>query len=363
MVNQHSGHIRGMTGKYVKAGWPFIPAILVYITVRFSVHHREAVEKYYSEWLYPVLARVLSGFSRHVGVSLWDLSWIIVIILLICAVLLLILKTIRPGWFLLRLCQAAALLYSIFYLTWGLNYFRPDIITRLDWKRSATDEAQFRSVLDTLISEANRNYSSVSLSDYDYVNRLVEESYRINSSSLGIDYPNGFRRTKTMIFSSVLIKFGISGYFGPFFNEVNVDYYIQPDDYPFTLAHEKAHQFGIASESEANLLAFITCYSSGNRKLKYSACRNLLLYFLGDASSLSDYKALLQKIDPRVLRDLQMRQKYYMGLRNKTLEKVQTFIYNIFLKSNHVSKGVMSYGQVVGLVINWYDNKPVTAGE
>jgi hypothetical protein len=137
---------------------------------------------------------------------------------------------------------------------------------------------------------------------------------------------------------------------------VNLDYYIQPGDFPFTLAHEKAHQFGIASEAEANLIAFVTCYSSENSELRYSACRNLLLYFLSDAASMKDYKDIIKKLDPEVIKDLQMRQDYYLGLRNRTLEKAQTFIYNIFLKSNHISKGVRNYGQVVGLVISWYDN-------
>ncbi len=105
-------------------------------------------------------------------------------------------------------------------------------------------------------------------------------------------------------------------------------------------------------------MAFVTCYSSGNRKLRYSACRNILLYFLGDASSFKDYRDIIKKIDPSVLKDLQTRQKYYTGLRNKTMERVQTFFYNIFLKSNHIKKGVRNYNQVVGLVISWYDNMP-----
>ncbi|HKK40914.1 MAG TPA: DUF3810 family protein, partial [Bacteroidales bacterium] len=307
----------GMIKKLIKNSWPFATALLVYIMVRYSVHHRAFVETYYSEWFYPGIARVLSGFSRHIGISLWDLLWLVIVILFVCSLLLLIMKTIKPGWLIFRVIKVAAVLYSIFYITWGFNYFRPGIQTRLGWDKTVTDEAQFREVLDTLIMQANKCYTNINLSDYDTINRLVEESYRAQSRSLGLDYPNGYRRTKTMIFSSLLIKFGISGYFGPFFNEVNLDYYIQPRDFPFTLAHEKAHQFGIASEAEANLLAFITCYNSDSRKLRYSACRNLLLYFLGDASSLDDYKEILSKLDPRILHDLQMRQKYYTTLRNK----------------------------------------------
>jgi hypothetical protein len=346
----------GILRKVIKQAWPFMTAVLVYIAIRLSLDHRPLVEEYYSEWLYPFIARLLSGFSRHLEVSLWDLSWVLVIILFISAILLAIFRTLKPGWLLLRAGQTAALLYSFFYIAWGFNYFRPDIGTRLGWARSTPDETHFRAVLDTLIAEANLCYTDINLSDYDSINRLVEKSFQAGSGRLGLGYPNGYRRTKTMIFSSLLIKFGITGYFGPFFNEVHLNYYLQPRDFPFTLAHEKAHQFGIASEAEANLVAFVTCYSSGNRKLRYSACRNLLLYFLGDAASLKDYRDIIKKIDPRVLRDLQMRQKYYIGLRNKTMERAQTFLYNIFLKSNNIKQGVRNYDQVVGLVINWYGN-------
>ena len=89
-----------------------------------------------------------------------------------------------------------------------------------------------------------------------------------------------------MIFSSFYSKMGLSGYFGPFFNEIHVNHYLLPLDYPFVLAHEKAHQFGITSEAEANLVAFVICVRSDDQRLRYSGYQSLLLYFLRDASHL-----------------------------------------------------------------------------
>ena len=159
-----------------------------------------------------------------------------------------------------------------------------------------------------------------------------------------------------MVFSSFYGKLGLSGYFGPFFNEIHVNHYVLPVDYPFLLAHEKAHQFGITSEAEANLVAFVVCVRSDDQGLRYSGYQSLLLYFLRDASHLKEYKEYLNKIDQRVLQDFRSRQKYYAGLENITLSKMQTAVDNSYLKANNIEKGVKNYNQVVSLVIDWYYN-------
>jgi hypothetical protein len=340
--------------KAIKILWPFIPALITFFCIKLAVRNPQIVEKYYSNGFYPIISKIFSSVSRLIGISLWDVSWLLTILLFISGLLLVILKTIKPGCYILRVWQAAALFYSFFYISWGFNYFRPDIGTRIGWEKIKVNENMFRTVLDSLIVQTNRNYSEISICDYASINNLVEDSYQRNSAWLGINYPNGYRRTKTMLLSSLFLKFGISGYFGPFFNEVHLNYYLLPSDYPFTLSHEKAHQFGIASEAEANLAAFVVCTSSEDSRLKYSAYRTLLQYFLSDASSFKDYPDYEKKIDKRVIMDLKFRQRYYLGLRNKAFENAQTFIYNIFLKSNHISKGVMNYNQVVELVLDWY---------
>src|ERR1035437_3207140 len=153
----------------------------------------------------------------------------------------------------------------------------------------------------------------------------------MNNIGLGIDFPNGIRRPKTMIFSFFYGKLGVSGYFGPFFNEIHVNSYLLPMDYPFVLAHEKAHQFGITSEAEANLVAFVICVKSEDQRLKYSGYQSLLLYFLKDASKMMEYKEYLNKIDKRVLEDFRYRQKYYDSLENKNLSGMQTAVNNRYL--------------------------------
>ncbi len=342
--------------KIILATWPFLLALLVFLGLRFAVHHSNFVESVYSERFYPVIASSFSFLSRVVPFSLWDIFWVMILLVLTGAFVLVLFKKIKFRIYVLRALQLLALLYSFFYISWGYNYFRPKIESRLNWVNPPTGETYFSTVLDTLITETNKNHISFTAALYPKFDTLIEESYRKNAPSLGISYPNGTRKPKTMIFSSFFSKVGVSGYFGPFFNEIHLNRLNLPMDYPFVLAHEKAHQFGFTSESEANFVAFVVCTKSENQMVRYSGYQSILLYFLRDASRMKDYKEYLSKIDTAVIRDFHTRQKYYQGLESRNLSKMQTKANDIYLKANKIDKGVKNYNQVVSLVIGWYYN-------
>ena len=342
--------------KFILISWPFLLAIVVFIGVRIAIGHSSFVESTYSERIYPVIATIFSFISHAVPFSLWDIFWILTVLGLIGTLVLVIFKKIKFSLYVLRILQFTALLYSFFYISWGFNYFRPKIESRLNWEEPQSGEILFRSVFDTMILQTNKNYIPISSDNYPKFDSLIEESYLKNGASLGLSYPNGIRRPKTMILSSFFAKVGVSGYFGPFFNEIHLNSFNFPMDYPFVLAHEKAHQFGFTSESEANFVAFVICIKSEDQQVRYSGFQSLLLYFLRDASHMKDYRSFTSRIDSVVIKDFHMRQNYYEGLENRKLSKVQTKANDIYLKANKVEKGVRNYNQVVSLVTDWYYN-------
>jgi hypothetical protein len=342
--------------KYIRILWPFFIAALVFVSLKIAVRNQGMVELYYSTGLYPHIAKIFSSFSRLIPFSLWDLFWLLIILLIISGLFFVIFKKMKFRRYILLIARLLALLYSFFYILWGFNYFRPTIETRIGWEKQRTDEINFRSILDSLIIRTNLSHISVSASDYSEIDKLLEVSYQKNSQLFGISYPGGTRRPKKMLFSSVFIKLGVSGYFGPFFNEIHVNGRLLPMDYPFVLAHEKAHQFGINSEAEANLAAFIVCTTSDDLRLQYSGYILMLHYFLTDATKFDDYQDYIKKIETPVLMDLRFRQRYYRVLLNETLDKIQTAINDFYLKNNHIQDGVKNYNHVVALVISWYYN-------
>jgi hypothetical protein len=335
---------------------PFLIALVVFICVRLAITHPAAVESYYSSGIYPFIAILLSDLSNIVPFSLWDTSWILLLVLALSGLLFVFFKTISLRWYLLKLAQVLAVFYTLFYLMWGFNYFRPGIETRLGWEDSKPDEKVFRSILSLLIENANRTRVQIDKSQYSKINDLVEQSYMKNSRMLGVSYHSGQRRPKNMLLSSYFAKSEVCGYFGPMFNEVHVNSYMLPLDYPFTLAHEKAHQFGFASEAEANMAAFMVCSASDDFLLQYSATLHMLLYFLHDAVQLPDYRDYISKIDDRVIDDIRQKQDYYSKLANQKLSSLQEKVNDVYLKSNKIKHGVKNYNEVVGLMMSWYNH-------
>lgn len=336
--------------------WPLLLAAITFITVEVAVSHPLFIERYYTKALYPLIAASISYLSSTIPFSIWDVFWIVVTLTLIAALIFVLLKKLKITLFLLRLFQLLAILYCFFYLSWGFNYFRPKIEARSGWDKPAPTEANFREIFDTIIAKTNRSYSVIAYSDYKILDTLIEKSYKSNASFFGIHYPNGYRTPKKMILSSFFAKSGVSGYFGPFFNEIHLNSFLLPTEYPFVLAHEKAHQFGISEEAEANLAAFIVCSTSGDRRLQYSGNLQLLTYFLYDARQLSDRHKYVERIDSLVVKDILTQRRHWHSMENKTLDKVQTAANNAYLKSNKIKEGVKNYNRVVSLVISWYLN-------
>ena len=267
-----------------------------------------------------------------------------------------IFRKIKPGIFLLRTLQVAAVMYAFFYLSWGYNYFRQPIEKRLNWTRHIEKKDMFPTVLDSLISNANASRIEIAESDYPAIDSLVEASYRTHVSYFGYNYPNGSRHPKTMLFTWFFAKSGVSGYFGPFFNEVHLNGVLLPTEYPFVLAHEKAHQFGISGEAEANFMAWYICSESGDNRLKYSASIQLLQYFFADPFHREAIKEFLKRFDKKAMADIMAQRNHWKELRNETIDKAQTTANNAYLKSNKIHEGVMNYNSVVRLTIEWYLN-------
>ena len=71
-----------------------------------------------------------------------------------------------------------------------------------------------------------------------------------------------------------------------FFNEFHVNKKVLPLEYPVIFAHEKAHQFGVTAESEANFYAWLVCRQSDSQVLNYSANLFILRYFFSQASAI-----------------------------------------------------------------------------
>jgi hypothetical protein len=206
----------------------------------------------------------------------------------------------------------------------------------------------------------NTNKSWCSFDDWNpaKADAQIESSYKKLAPALGLKYPSGMRKAKPITLSNFFAQAGISGYYGPFFNEVHVNSRILPIEYPFILAHEKAHQFGVTNEAEANFYAWLVCTKSKSKQLQYSANLHVLQYFLYQGYKLGEYNAIIAKLDKRVKKDLQKIREHWMSMRNEKIDKAASKVNDFYLKTNKIKEGVKEYSGVVKFVMDYsYDTR------
>ena len=308
--------------KFRKIKWLVLPvfAVIIFGFTQLAYRFPSITERWYSQKLYSLIASIISPLSNLVPLSLDDLFYFLLILTLLILIFLLIFRKITftiAGKIMLNILAAT---YILFYTLWGFNYFREDLYQRLKLDKHEPSTKAFISQLSKLVDSTNKSWCSFEDWDKKQVDLNIEKSYKVLAPALKINYPSGKRKAKPITISRFFAQAGISGYYGPFFNEVHVNSYILPVEYPFILAHEKAHQFGITNEAEANFYAWLVCTSSKSKQLQYSANLHVLQYFLYQGYQLEEYPEIIAKLDKRVKKDLKIIRENWMNLRNEKID-------------------------------------------
>lgn len=313
------------------------------------------VAEWYMQNVYPIPATVLSYLSSLFPFSLFDVLTIAAIGLLIFSIIQLLRRRLSFLRWLYYLAMSILWVVLWFYLSWGIGYFRPDYYSRSEISTVNIGVEDFFQTSLRYIDSLNKHHVSIAEIDKDIINEAVEKSYELLHEELNLPYPNGKRNPKRTIYQPLQTKVGVTGFFGPFFNEVHVNTDALPFTYPFTLAHEKAHQLGITSEAECNLYATISCIASENPQVRYSGYYELVSYLLSALRKVSPelYAEALERISPETLADFTREHEFWRQAINPELNELQTKAYDSYLKGNRVSSGIASYSEVVELFLAW----------
>jgi hypothetical protein len=333
-----------------------IRALLLFALV-FAASKMPSVAEWYVKNIYPLIAAALSFFSALFPFSLFDIFTIIAVIAFVALIFLMIFRKIKCSKGLYIIAYSVLFLIAYFYFSWGFSYFRKDFYTRCNIQKSEYNSEIFKSFVKNFIEDANSACLDFTDFDRNDINNNIERQYEKLKDVLKIKYPNGKRKPKQMLYESLHTKTGVSGYFGPFFNEIHVNNFVSDFEYPFTLAHEKAHQFGVASEAECNLFAFIVCATSDDARLRYSAYVSTVGYVLNNYYKVfpDDYGNLIESIDGKIIEDIKIMSKRWSEARNRTLSNAHKVVYDTYLKTNNIASGIENYSEVVNLLISAYD--------
>lgn len=347
--------MRKSVSKLLFKRWLILPylMLLVFLLTNLANKYPKINEAIYSQTIYPIIAAVLSSISSIFPFSIDDIFYLVLILTLPVLVVFILLKKLKVKKALKIILNILASVYILFYLLWGFNYYRMPLNERLNITEHDPQKQEFIAVLEYLIEETNNSFCACDTLTKQAVDSLIEISYNNLQTPLKIKYPAGRRPDKQITFSRFYSKSGISGYFGPFFNEVHVNKNTPPQQYPHTLAHEKAHQIGITSEAEANFYAWMACSQSNSQVLNYSSNLAILRHFLIQAYALEEYPQLVAKINPEVKKDILKIRQHWLDLRNEKMDKAASKVNDTYLKTNKVKAGIKDYNGVVEHLMNF----------
>ena len=273
-----------------------------------------------------------------------------------------------------RVAEYLLWVYAWFYIAWGLNYSQPNIYDRIGMKPVEVSEAKFKAFayqyadsLNALSISSDIAGSSIfsdSIVDDGLKNRVrdaVLKEYNKIGYKEGINAPfNQHPHAKTMVFTPLSSMSGVTGSMGPFFCEFTLNGDILPHDYPATYAHEFAHFLGVANEGEANFYSYIVCTVSADKQVRFSGYYHIFFHVLNNVFDILGEKEgerFLKHIRPEIIQLAKSDRRYWLSKRCKALDAAQDFIFELYLKGNHVAEGRKSYSGVIGLILAWEEKK------
>lgn len=269
-----------------------------------------------------------------------------------------------------RVAEYLLWVYAWFYIAWGLNYSQPNIYARIEMKPVEVSEAKFKAFAyqyaDSLnaLSISEKSFFSDSIADDGLKNRVrdaILKEYNKIGYKEGINAPfNQHPHAKTMVFTPLSSMSGVTGSMGPFFCEFTLNGDILPHDYPATYAHEFAHFLGVANEGEANFYSYIVCTASADKQVRFSGYYHIFFHVLNNVFDILGEKEgerFLKHIRPEIIQLAKSDRRYWLSKRCKALDAAQDFIFELYLKGNHVAEGRKSYSGVIGLILAWEEKK------
>jgi hypothetical protein len=291
------------------------------------------VENWYSRTLYPAISAAARMFADAA-----TFAWLDIIIPL--GLTLLVVAVHQKRFYLIA--NVLAILYLIFFWSWGLNYHREPLASKVPYDSQATDNAAIERFAKETAEQLNRLYVEKERQVVDDARVRQEAVERVRRVAAVIDGAEwqGPSRIKNSFFANPWFHAaGIDGVFNLFAQEPLVNNTLLEFEKPFVMTHELAHVYGYAGEGDANLIAVFATLASADPHFQYSGWMNLWLYIRS-----GKVDALLE---PGPRRDFDSMIRRMRSEQIRWLSAIQSTILDWYLKSNSVEEGIRSYSQVV----------------
>lgn len=246
-------------------------------------------------------------------------------------------------------------------MMWGVNYYADGFQDKSGIYAQAVsvDELErvaihFADNLAELADQVKRDETGVFAAGRDEIFAAAPRIY----TNISQEFPflaREDRIPKKMLFSRLFSMMNFTGFYTPFTGESNLNVDSPVCLLPANIAHELAHQRGIASEQECNFLAIVASTTCEDINYRYSGY--LMGYIhLSNALYRTDrdrWQAVYDRLPEEVIADLRYHSAYWAQFKGATAAVTQK-IYDTTLKGYGQSNGIKSYGTVVDLLVVYY---------
>jgi hypothetical protein len=345
--------------------WLFVFTGLAIAIKVFSLFP-DAVERYYSNGIYPLIGKLQRALFGWIPFSIGDLFYAALILLLLRKIVVMVKKIKRKeagkAYWLAGLKQFAwvvILVYVFFNGLWALNYNRNGIAAQLQLKVSTYTQEELVEVMQT-ITERLASLDSAALltrSDIRYKRSLFRNAVTAYDSLAmhnGIfDY--SITSVKPSLYSYLGNYLGFTGYYNPFSGEAQVNTTVPLFIQPFTTCHEIGHQLGYAKENEANFAGYLAAKHSPDAAFRYSVYFDLYTYswyYLYNIDS-AKAKQFSERLPLTVKNDYKELREFNRKHRNP-VERVIDKLYGEYLKANEQPSGKLAYNEVIAWLVAYY---------
>ena len=261
----------------------------------------------------------------------------------------------------MTLLTVVGLLFGLFCLWWGVCYYADSFSQQAGLARRAISIEELASVTQYFATLANEYAGRVARDGsgaFTAERRALFDHSAVLYHAVEADFPclaGPDLRAKPAVFSPVMSYMDNTGYYFCFTAEANVNTDCPMALLPATIAHELAHQRGVAAEDEANFVAVCACLADGDPTFVYSGALMAYVY-LGNALHSADYDrwhAIYASLNEDVCRDLSLHNLYWEKY-DTPIAEVTDRVYEQVLKTYGDDRGMKSYDACVDLLTVYY---------
>ena len=341
----------------------FVFSLIVLIISIFN----KTFANYYSNTFSAFLRKILSFVTGIFPFSVAEIILFLLpfwLFLLVFYIVRCIKRKTKVSTFFMTFFSVVFLLFFLFVNTFAVCYFRLPIEEQMGLERRALSRKELYGITlflkqnleDNLdVIEFSQDGASANPHNWKAVNDKLIKSY----DDLNKDYKFLTKinaPAKKLFVSPFMTYTHISGIYIPFTSEANVNVNYPEYVTVYTIAHEMAHQRGIAGEDEANFAAFLACVNCDDDYIKYCGLMSMYDYFLDSLYENDEemYKYIVINTDKRVLGEMYSYYKFFEKYSDSTASQVADTVNDTYLKTLGVEDGVKSYGKVVELYYAMY---------